>query len=240
LNGENINQTMNFTYLIINGLAVLIPVVLSFDRKVHYYKRWKYLFPSILLTAAVFIAWDIAFTAKGVWGFNPRHLTGIHIFNLPLEECLFFVTIPYASVFLFDVFKAYLGKNLLTKSAPVISIILIIVLFVTAIIYHQQIYTFITFISLAIILLILQFYQRVWYIGNFYFTYLINLIPFLIVNGVLTGSYIEEEVVWYNSAEIMNIRLFTIPLEDVFYGMLLILINVSIYEKLQEKRRSNN
>jgi len=74
--------------------------------------------------------------------------------------------------------------------------------------------------------------------GRFYFSFLITLIPFLIVNGILTGSFIEGEVVWYNNHENLDIRIGTIPLEDMFYGMLLILMNISIFEWLQLKVKS--
>ncbi len=222
------------TYLLINIGSVFIPLVLSFDRKVHYYKRWKYLFPAIFITLIFFIIWDIFFTAKGIWGFNPIHLSGIEIVNLPLGEWLFFVTVPYASVFLYDVFKAYIKKDLLKPYSGWISAILIIFLFTIALFNTNKIYTSITFALLGSYLIIFQYILRVDYMGRFYFAYLFVLLPFLLVNGILTGSFIEEPVVWYNDNENLGIRLFTIPVEDAFYGLLLILMNVSIYEKLQK------
>ena len=68
----------------------------------------------------------------------------------------------------------------------------------------------------------------------FYRAYGILLIPFLITNGLLTGSFIEDQVVWYNDNYNLGIRILTIPVEDVFYGMLLILLNIIIYEKLRD------
>ncbi|MGB0178070.1 MAG: lycopene cyclase domain-containing protein, partial [Owenweeksia sp.] len=73
------------------------------------------------------------------------------------------------------------------------------------------------------------------WLGRFYLSYLFVLIPFFIVNGILTGFGIEEEVVWYNDQENMGTRIFTIPFEDAFYGMILILGVVSLYEYFGRK-----
>lgn len=70
--------------------------------------------------------------------------------------------------------------------------------------------------------------------GNFFRAYTIILIPFFLINGVLTGSGIDEEVVWYNAAEQLDIRMGTIPVEDMFYGMLLIAMNVVLFEWMQK------
>lgn len=224
------------TYLLINLLSVSIPLVLSFDKKVHYYKRWNSLFPAIGISLLFFIIWDILFTHFGVWGFNPLHLASFKILNLPPGEWLFFITVPYSSVFIYDCFKAYIPKDPFRKAASSISLFLIAFLLIMAVLNYSRMYTFITFLFLGVFILYMQFIRKASYMGWFYFSYLFVLIPFTIVNGILTGSYIEQEVVWYNNDENLGIRMFTIPVEDIFYGMLLILMNIGLYEYFQQKK----
>ncbi|MCB0409065.1 MAG: lycopene cyclase domain-containing protein, partial [Flavobacteriales bacterium] len=70
---------------------------------------------------------------------------------------------------------------------------------------------------------------------RFYVSYPIILIPFLLINGILTGSFIENEVVWYNDMENLGIRLFTIPIEDFAYAFSMIFLNVFLIEYWRKK-----
>jgi lycopene cyclase domain-containing protein len=54
----------------------------------------------------------------------------------------------------------------------------------------------------------------------------------MLVNGVLTAN----PVVVYNNTENLGIRVTSIPFEDIWYGMLLILMNVIILELLRNKK----
>jgi lycopene cyclase domain-containing protein len=85
---------------------------------------------------------------------------------------------------------------------------------------------------MAIVLLISVF-QKGRLLNSFYISFPVILIPFIIVNGILTGSLIEGEIVWYNPAEITGIRLITIPVEDFAYGFSLIFINLLLIDYFQ-------
>src|SRR5882757_7145558 len=98
----------HFTYFLILGCTLAGPLLLSFDKKVAFYKKWKPLFLAMLIPAAIYIAWDIFFTSKGIWSFNEKYyVKELKIFNLPLEEILFFFIVPYCCVFIYECIRVY-------------------------------------------------------------------------------------------------------------------------------------
>lgn len=225
-----------YLYLAIDFFSILFPFLFSFYSKSNFSRKWRYLGPAILFPGLFFIAWDEWFTQMGVWGFNPRYLTGTFLYSLPIEEVLFFVCIPYACVFTYEAVNYLMRWRLSQKHTDLISSLLMGLLFVLGAIHYDQWYTSVTFILLAIFLTLHRWVWKSEYLGKFYVAFIFILIPFFIVNGILTGTGIEEQVVWYNDAENLGIRMGTIPVEDTFYGMLLLLMNVSLFEFLQKKK----
>ena len=55
------------------------------------------------------------------------------------------------------------------------------------------------------------------------------------MNGILTGTCLQHPVVWYNNAENLGMRFFTIPVEDLFYGFELVLGKVVLFELIKIK-----
>jgi lycopene cyclase domain-containing protein len=226
-------------YVFINLGAICIPFIAGFDKRLRFDKQWKYLFPSILLTMVLFIPWDMVKTYLAVWGFNPRYLLGIYIGNLPLEEWMFFIAIPYACLFTYHSLNYLVKKDHLGKYADGITLVLAIVLLVIGLLSTNRLYTYVTFISTGIFLLFHRFVVKGQYMGRFYLMYLVTLIPFFVVNGLLTGSFIPEEVVFYNDTQNLGIRLGTIPVEDMVYGLLMLLMNVTWFEFFRNKFKSS-
>lgn len=230
---------IRYTYLLVDFFTILIPFIFSFHPKIRFDKSWKSFFPAMILAAIFFLIWDEVFTKWGVWGFNPDYLIGINIGHLPLEEILFFICIPYSCVFTYFCFKKFKILYVFSKSvSKIMSLALIISLMAIGLLNFQKDYTFSTFILTSLFLVWHQFKNKSDYLPQFYFAYSIILIPFFIVNGILTGTGIDTPVVWYNDLENLSIRMGTIPVEDTFYGMLLILLNVTIFEYLEIKNQN--
>ncbi|MCL6294763.1 lycopene cyclase domain-containing protein [Jejuia spongiicola] len=229
---------MQYLYLLLNLGSLSIPFLFSFHPKLKFYKYWQALTIGIITSMLIFIPWDIIFTAKGIWGFNNDYFLGIKLFHLPIEEWLFFICIPYACVFTHFALLHYFPNMKLQKSVTKkISYSLIIAFFIISVFNYNKWYTFINFL-LASIITFLVLIKNSKLLSEFYLTFLVMLIPFFIINGVLTGSFIENEVVWYNNAENLGIRLSTIPIEDTIYAFSLILLNLFIVKTLVRENQN--
>lgn len=223
-----------YLYLTIDLATLVVPLMASFYSKHAYYKTWRFLFPAIAVVALFFVLWDAFFTSMGIWGFNERYVTGLKIYNLPLEEVLFFICIPYSSVFVYFSLLYLLKKPMLQKTHRYITLLLILLSSVLLVQYYDRWYTASTF-GLLLIYLAYHLYQKK-DLSRYYVSYAITLMFFFIVNGILTGSWIDEPVVWYNDSENLGIRIGTIPFEDAFYGFLLIALVIDLYRYLQNKK----
>jgi len=216
-------------YLKILFLSTLVPIIFSFHPKVRFYIYYKSIFSATLLASSIYILWDIIFTTLGVWGFNNQFITGIYILNLPIEEILFFLCIPFCCLYtyhLVEKFNILFFKNVNWKK---VNIYILLVVLTVGLINYTKLYTFICFITFSLVLFIVN--KSTINFKFFYTTFILIILPFLIINGALTGMFFDQTVVWYNNNEILGLRIFTIPLEDAFYAHQLILLNLFFYKK---------
>jgi len=223
---------MKAEYLIFNLIVISGPLSLSFDRKVHFVDKWNNVFKAILISLAVFVAWDSIVTGRH-WWFNDQYTLGLKILKLPIEEWLFFITIPYASLFIWEVFAAYF-KNRELKWLQIVRSILYsgIPLGIGLVIISKE-YTGLVLISLGLVALLDWKLKTKMFIQLRTFQYMaISALAMLIFNGYLTW----RPVVLYSEAYQLNNRIFTIPLEDFGYGYALILLCTILYEYFKRQQ----
>ncbi|MEO6904915.1 MAG: lycopene cyclase domain-containing protein [Ginsengibacter sp.] len=230
---------MKFLYLFVDFFTVIVPLIFSFHPKIKFYKTWKQFFIAAFIVSIFFIIWDSIFTRLDVWSFNPRYISGIFFLNLPMEEILFFICIPFSCVFTFYCLDKFYNLAWNPKTENIFCIVFSMVLLITGFIFLHKLYTCVTFISTAVVCLLLKFIFKINWFGKAISVYALLLVPFLVVNGILTGTGLEEPVVSYNKTQNLDIRLFTIPLEDVFYGFELFALNLFIYLKLTNNQFIN-
>ena len=204
---------------------------MSFDKRIQLMNDWKSLFLALIISSIPYIIWDIYFTEEEYWGFNPEYLSGIYFFNLPIEEFLFFICIPFACIFTHISILKIKPFKLKKKTSKIISITILVITTLLVIFNIEQAYT--TWVMLFVFVIhgvAMLFFKEL--LSHYLITFLFMLIPFIIVNGVLTGFGIPNEVVWYNDTQNFGLRFVTIPLEDFFYAYSMILLNLIVFKLL--------
>ena len=147
----------------------------------------------------------------------------------PQRSGYFLLLSPFA-VFLFMnpliiFFKPQIASQKNLQTSLLIGVVLIILAFV----FFEKTYTT-TYFSFSGIILILIFLCKPKWWKKFQIMFVFSLIPFLIVNGFLTGSFTDQPVVSYNDEQNLGIRLLNIPFEDIFYCFNILVLVVAVYE----------
>lgn len=228
---------MKFTYALILFFTVIICLIASFDRRIKFNQHFSAFLKAAIVVAIPFIAWDVYFTAKGVWWFNTDYTMGLNIAGLPLEEMLFFIFIPFSCVFTFYTIDKYYKWNALSGFNNILVFVSVIVLSVVALLNTDKIYTLVIAVVTIATLIYLHFIARSEWITKASVVFTILMLGFFPVNGILTGSFIESPIVNYNPKDFLGIRMFTIPIEDAVYGYSQFLLVLYFFKQFQRKTK---
>ncbi|MGZ4591276.1 MAG: lycopene cyclase domain-containing protein [Actinomycetes bacterium] len=89
----------HLAYLAMLAFCVLGTLPLELWLGVRVYRQWRRLLLTLLPVVAVFVVWDLYAIAHDHWAFDPQQTLGVVLpGGLPVEELLFFLVVPTASV----------------------------------------------------------------------------------------------------------------------------------------------
>ena len=225
---------MKFEYLLFNLIVFAVPLALSFERRIHFVDKWRHAFPAIILAAIPYWIWETLATGRH-WRFHEEHTLGFRIGALPVEECLSFITVPFAALFVWEVLNHYI-KPRRSEGLQYFGLVLCLspvrgLLFF----FSGREYTGLVFIALgtaAILDLILH--TRLFTQRNVLFYGAFLAILTLAGSGYLTA----RPIVLYSEPYLLGVRIGSIPLEDFGYILSLILLVTVLYEKLKARGRA--
>ena len=217
------------TYVVITLAIIAGPFLLSFDKRVGFHRHWLQLGISMVPVSAAYLLWDVLVTEQGHWSFNPAYAGSWKLFGLPLGEWLFFLVVPYACIFILEVVRAYFPNRTYSDSGRVrtYAIVCVVLLLVTGYLFRGQSYTLLALLATSV-WLTLTLIAQPGLLGdshNLWF-FLLSIIAFLVVNGILTGL----PIVLYTPEAIWGVRIASIPLEDLFYNISMLGLYLLSYE----------
>lgn len=185
--------------------------------------------PMIVDTAIValfFIVWDQVVTGWW-WRFNPVYTLGILIGNLPIEEVLFFLIIPSSCLLIWVNLRVHTYDQWQWPVEQLVGVGLVVLTFISL---AQGWWYTMTVCGLGVGICVwsawtLKFLRKravsMW-IG-------LVVVLTLIFNGYLTW----RPVVLYEQSVKSGVMIGTIPVEDMLYGLILVVAVGMIYERYE-------
>jgi lycopene cyclase domain-containing protein len=87
-------------YLAVMAGCLVLTLPLEIVLRARVYSRWRRLLATLVPVLAAFLSWDALAIHAHDWSY--RHLTGLRIGNVPIEELVFFVVIPICALLTFE------------------------------------------------------------------------------------------------------------------------------------------
>lgn len=232
------------TYFLVLAVCLILTIPLEFVFGLNVIRKPSYFLKAVWLPATVYIVWDIFATANSHWAFTDKHVSNIKLLDLPIEEYLFFLVIPLCSVLTYEaVKKVFPSLSFHTKYFYFFLCAYLILGIAIQTIWSLQTetaqpdrispyYTLITVLAVAL-------FSYYWLRKNYHKEHLsymllslaICLVFMVFINGFLTK--LTDPVVTY-SANIGPRLFIDIPVEDFFYGSVLILWTLCRYKNAQK------
>jgi lycopene cyclase domain-containing protein len=106
-----------YQYLLLMAACLVVTLPLEFVLGARVYRRPRALLYALVPVVVVFAVWDIWGIIRGHWSYNPRFVTGIElIFDMPLEELVFFVVIPICGLLTYEAVGRVLARARLLRT----------------------------------------------------------------------------------------------------------------------------
>jgi len=211
------------SYLLFNLAIIFFPILGNLFYKKTIFPQITPFILSVSTVALIFIIWDIKVAEKW-WFFNDRYILGIKIFKLPIEEILFFFTVPYSCLVIFLNLNYFITSKINFNFYYLLMIIFL--LFSFYFLKKKKAYPFFVFLLLSINIFF-DYFLKVYLLNqiNFYIYLIFTTFLTFIFNYYLTS----KKIITYNNNNKTNFLITTIPFEDFIYGINLLYANLILY-----------
>lgn len=217
-------------YLLLNIAIILFPLLFTFDKRIGYYRKLPAVLAATLVVGTIFVLWDALATLRGDWAFNESYVMDFRLLGLPIEELLFFVTVPYSCIFIYESVLYFFkdGEVVLGKRPVLVASLLVMA---GAVLLAGRYYTSTALFAASLTLIILAFSGSRLLSSRAYWQYLgLSFVMFLIFNYILTSM----PVVVYNPESVLGWRVTTIPVEDFLFNFSMLSLYLLVYVNVKK------
>ncbi|MCX7956232.1 MAG: lycopene cyclase domain-containing protein [Patescibacteria group bacterium] len=218
---------MKLEYLIFNLIILLSPLIANFFYEKTLSNLNIYFFLSNILSSIIFIIHDIKVN-NSWWSFNKKYITDIKIFNLPIEEIIFFPIVSFSTMIIWINLKKIIFEK---ESLFILNLIFFGLIFISFLfLYLKNSKPYLKFINYLFILLIIVDLLILKINLILKFNFLIFSIFIFLLTFIFNYYLTKRPVVIYNKKYLTNIKILTIPIEDFLYGFNFIYLSSLFFE----------
>lgn len=225
---------MNYTYLLIDLGLLVFSIFLFSIKQLNFAKNSKFITLAVLINLFAFSVPTEFLTQLKVIVFNPPYLTGLTLWELPVEELLISLVLPLSGLAIYLFLNVRFPDNTYEKYSLAVSNIMLGICIAMIYFGHQKLYTLFTFVILLVFIVYIEYVNRIRFMYRFYRAFLVSLILFYLVFGVLTSI----PVLQYDAKETLDFNLFHLPFESQFYFMGMLLLTVWLFELFKSRARN--
>jgi lycopene cyclase domain-containing protein len=99
-----------FTYLGVLAFIFVGSAWLEIALRTRVLRRWKRLLLALVVPFVIFVIWDVWAIATGHWSIDPERTVGLELGGvIPVEELIFFVVVPLASILSLEAVRSVKG-----------------------------------------------------------------------------------------------------------------------------------
>ena len=224
---------MKFEYLLFNLIVIVGPIISQFNRQIKHISHWRLKLITSGIVMIPYVIWDALVTGSH-WWFNKAYTLDFRLFGLPIGEWLFFITVPFGCLLVWETLPHAESWLIRLKSLRYIRVVLYAALPTGVwVLSTGKQYTGLVLFCFGLVGLMDTLLGVDLLLRPKTYLYLVVVSSLILVfNGYLTG----RPVVLYGEVYQVGYRILTIPVEDFGYGFTLMLFNVMLYEKLKVVR----
>ena len=224
---------MKFEYLLFNLAVIAGPIISQLSRQIKHVSRWQLKLLTSGIIMIPYVIWD-ALVAGSHWWFNEAYTLDFRLLGLPIEEWLFFITVPFGCLLVWETLPHTDRWLVRLESLRHVRTVLYAALPAGVWVFSTgKQYTGLVLFSFGLVGLVDMLLSVDLLLRPKTYLYLAIVCGCILVfNGYLTA----RPIVLYGEAYQIGFRILTIPVEDFGYGFTLMLFNTMLYEKLRTVR----
>ena len=222
---------MTYIFLYLNLALFILPFLFSLDKKSFKIEQIRSAIIPALLVAIIFSEVSVFFTGLKIWIFNPQHLIGTFYRGIPIEQYLFVFSFNFFGLSVYNYLNAKISASNWQKYALFASNLLLGIFIAIFYFSYPLWYPTFTVAILFLLLIYIEYGTEFRFMGSFYRMFLLMLIPFYIVYGVLCNM----GIIAYQATKTVGYNIIKIPFENHLYVMGMLLLSVFILEHLKKR-----